>query len=457
MKKVIIIFTCILFLLGENSYSLTDKEYNNFLSSSSDFKKYDTELNDLWKILINKIPTNQKKELLNDQRYYVNKGRDIDASNVLYKDDNRDSKNITKLDRYILSTRKRLQELQNYLQYLDDGEITIEGSIIPLRSAEGGGYGICNNIYQDDKYIPVCYRIGYYGELIDNEKFNKLLNDISNNSNNKIVKISGKMDSPNSFNANTIVLNTSNIPEDVYIEIVENSDIEKLDSLIKQGYDLNAPLSTKDIDDFKVYPLTYAVSKNSIPVVKYLINHGADLNVENEVDTAGSERAITLASDKYNVTLLKLLINAGAKLSWPVPIMDNGMFDGCLCNIIENNDDELLKFALENGAMPNSSSCSGDYCRHPLAAAVEKNNINAVRILLNNGSDVNYQDPYKSSALIIAIKNNNKEIMNLLLQYGADVYKKGNDGTTLETKTPIEYAKEKNNREALSILMNHSK
>ena len=155
--------------------------------------------------------------------------------------------------------------------------------------------------------------------------------------------------------------------------------------------------------------------------------------------------------------MLKLLIDAGANLSWPASALNNLMFDGCLSRIIENADDELLEYALQNGAKPNASSCYGDSCTYPLAEAVKKNNMDAVRILLKHGCDVNYQDPYKANALMIAMKNNNSKLVDLLLQYGADIYKEGNDGTTLETKTPLEYAKTINNREILALVSKYRK
>ena len=458
MKKIILIIICICLFITKNSYTLTDKEYNLFLANSSEFKKYDNKLNNIWKVLMSEIPSYLKNDLLNDQRYYVAKGRDVDLDNVYYRDSNKNAKTISKLDKCILSTRKRIQELEYYLKYVENNEVVIEGEILSLHDEAGGGFGICNNIYKDDKFITACYHIGYYFELKNNKELYDFLENVSNSSGKKqIVKIKGKMDSPSSFEADSVSVVTSSIPETLYSDIIDSCDIEKLDYLINKGYNMNAPLEKKDSDDFKEYPLTYAVSKNAVPVVKYLIKRGVDLDVENDIPIAGSERAVTLASDKYNVTMLKLLIDAGARLSWPNADMDNRMFDGCLCNIIDNSDNEILKYALEHGAMPNSSSCSGDCCRHPLAEAVHKNNIEAIRILLKNGADVNYQDPYGSSPLIIAIKNDNSVILNLLLQYGADVNKEGNDGTNLEMKTPLDYANEKNNKEILAILSKYAK
>ena len=106
MKKIIILIICIVLLFAEQSYSLTDQEYNKLLSSFYEFQKYDKDLNNLWKILMRKIHPTLKKDLLDDQRYYVNKGRDINVNNLFYRNVNKHNNDISKLDRYILSTKK---------------------------------------------------------------------------------------------------------------------------------------------------------------------------------------------------------------------------------------------------------------------------------------------------------------------------------------------------------------
>ena len=183
---------------------------------------------------------------------------------------------------------------------------------------EAGGFGICNDIYQDDKLITVCYHLGYYFELEQkNKKLYSTLEDISSKSNKQIIKIKGKMSSPSSFAPNSVALVTNRIPEKVYDKIVDNLNIEKLELLIKKGYDINAPLDMQgeNEDLFKVYPLTSAVEKNAIPIVRYLIKHGADVNVENDVPIAGSERAVSLAAENMMTKFMLNMKNLLYKLS----------------------------------------------------------------------------------------------------------------------------------------------
>ena len=147
------ILCCLLFLvfIPTISYSLSDKEYNKLLSSSPEFKKYDAELNKLWKIVISKVPASMKKDLLNDQRFFVNKGREIDSSNVQYINLNRSNNDIPKIDRYILSTKKRIEELKMFLKFLENGSVMIEGKAQNIHDEAGGGYGVCRYVQEKDK------------------------------------------------------------------------------------------------------------------------------------------------------------------------------------------------------------------------------------------------------------------------------------------------------------------
>ncbi|MCR5562739.1 MAG: ankyrin repeat domain-containing protein [Desulfovibrio sp.] len=187
-----------------------------------------------------------------------------------------------------------------------------------------------------------------------------------------------------------------------------------------------------------------ATRVNSYPVVNCLIAHNVDLNVENDAHVAVSLRPITYAAGYYNVTMFKLLVEAGAKLSWPDRHGGN-LFDGCLCDIIQNKDTELLKYALGYKASANASNCQGDYCRHPMAMAAGQNDLETLKLLVRHGGDVNYQDPYGTSTLIVAIRNGSLELVRFILANGGDPQKPGTNGDAIDQKLPLAYAKELGN------------
>ena len=64
-----------------------------------------------------------------------------------------------------------------------------------------------------------------------------------------------------------------------------------------------------------------------------------------------------------------------------------------------------------------------------LTSAVESNDVQAVKDLLERGADVEDADESGNTALMFAVKND-PEIICLLVDRGADPYKKNNDGNT---------------------------
>ena len=83
----------------------------------------------------------------------------------------------------------------------------------------------------------------------------------------------------------------------------------------------------------------------------------------------------------------------------------------------------------------------------PLMYAVEKSNLEIVKILLDNGADVNAKDDYVNTALILAVYGENIEKIQLLLSAGADVNIKNRNGETI-----LMTAIEKNNTEIVELL-----
>ncbi|EKQ93783.1 ankyrin repeat protein [Leptospira borgpetersenii serovar Javanica str. UI 09931] len=101
---------------------------------------------------------------------------------------------------------------------------------------------------------------------------------------------------------------------------------------------------------------------------------------------------------------------------------------GLLIGSIENNDLSGVRRCIETGDAVVNSTFIGS---SPLYFAIKNENekVEIVRLLLEKGADMNFQNNavYNKSLLYLAIENENSEIVGLLLEKGADANVKNCD------------------------------
>ena len=88
----------------------------------------------------------------------------------------------------------------------------------------------------------------------------------------------------------------------------------------------------------------------------------------------------------------------------------------------------------------------------PLLIASEKGAIELVRLVLENGADVNTQTESNPSALLVASKNGHLETVRLLLENGADVNAQDESG---DFHTALQAASYKGHVEIMQLLLTH--
>lgn len=107
------------------------------------------------------------------------------------------------------------------------------------------------------------------------------------------------------------------------------------------------------------------------------------------------------------------------------------MNDSLLYKAVVSNDTTAIKDLVSKGANVNFIKEQGWVKVNLLVTAVNKKNIEAVKVLIQNGADVNWEDGFNTTALMYAASNgNNMPIIKLLLDNGADIRhkdKQGND------------------------------
>lgn len=146
----------------------------------------------------------------------------------------------------------------------------------------------------------------------------------------------------------------------------------------------NADLTERDNEGNDI--LLYAIVTNSpLEMIQDIIRYGADVNTSD----GQNQTPLTIAIAQKNVELVKLLLRNNAK--------------------IEKRPDgqELLYYAYDKKAQPEM-----------------------LKVLLDNGQDINSADAEGNNLLLRALKDNNEEVAEFALENNADVNQQNNDGET---------------------------
>ncbi|GJL95076.1 MAG: hypothetical protein DHS20C05_14810 [Hyphococcus sp.] len=178
-------------------------------------------------------------------------------------------------------------------------------------------------------------------------------------------------------------------------------------------------------------PLMWAIYADRKEIFEYLLNAGADVNGsgskldddEIEIRTRSSrksllERPVYTAAIRGSVYYLRTLHEAGAKIEYDHEV-------SALSWAILGGDLAAAKLLLELGADPNHETSLGyEYDEKHMSAlvlAAESENIEAVKLLLAAGANINLvNNKGEGSALHMAIEARNLPLVELLLEHGAD-------------------------------------
>ncbi|KAF7399198.1 hypothetical protein HZH68_007790 [Vespula germanica] len=159
-------------------------------------------------------------------------------------------------------------------------------------------------------------------------------------------------------------------------------------------------------------PLHVAASLGSVPCMKLLLSHGADVRVQ--LGTARST-PLHLAAEEGSAECTKLLVDAGASCEAKNFKGQTAMHLAALAQSLET-----LEVLINAGAKANVEDIDG---RTPLHAAVAKS-LRAnelVKTLIQAGASVNKPDKFGYTPLHIAALNENSSTVMMLLSKGADI------------------------------------
>jgi len=157
-------------------------------------------------------------------------------------------------------------------------------------------------------------------------------------------------------------------------------------------------------------PMIHALQGKQFDIARLLVLSGADAN--------GGKRAGTpvyLAAKLNNKSLLEFLVSNGASLD-AAPVDSKVTVDTPLLNSIYNGEIDAVRLLLESGAQVNHVNRYGNT---PLQQAIKQavgEGQEIVRLLLKYGADPDMEDKYGLSARLKAERSGNKEIIDMISQ-----------------------------------------
>lgn len=168
-----------------------------------------------------------------------------------------------------------------------------------------------------------------------------------------------------------------------------------------------------------------AIKAGDKTLVEKLIREGADVNWRPE----GGLTPLCQATCIRNVTIMKILLAAGAWTDWPT---SNGAPPVFYAASGPDKDPQPLKVLIAEGADLHLQEQNGEL-RAPLHQAVIESLVDKVRVLLEAGADVHQEDSSGRTAIFYACLvdgDMNEEIVRMLLEKGSDPLWANSNGQT---------------------------
>jgi ankyrin repeat protein len=225
-------------------------------------------------------------------------------------------------------------------------------------------------------------------------------------------------------------------------QAVSGDHLEVADLLLKAGASVAAA------DRYGVTPLSLAALNGNASIIRRLLDAGADPNA---IDPAG-ETALMTAARTGVPAALRVLLEAGAH----VDARDTQFQQTALMFAVRENQPAAVAFLLERGAAVNAQTrkgpaprfvppCKGTGCGSegvginrgglpdrgrraearggmtPLLYAARDGRIEAARLLVAAGADIEQGDANAIRPLLMAVLNNHLDVARLLVEYGAEV------------------------------------
>ncbi|KAL9129679.1 MAG: hypothetical protein Q9217_001921 [Psora testacea] len=189
----------------------------------------------------------------------------------------------------------------------------------------------------------------------------------------------------------------------------------------RDSKDIDSADEDADSDDEKGWTcLLRAADCGKEPMVRLLLDHGADIEAQN----SSNGTPLSCAAENQHEAVVDLLLIRGANANTE----DEFGWRPLHRTQVRHGGDEIALRLLNNEADVNAKCVKG---KTPLHYAVERDNESMVYLLLKADADIGATDIVKRTPLHTAIESRLENMVHLLLEFGADASAKdcaGHDG-----------------------------
>ena len=194
------------------------------------------------------------------------------------------------------------------------------------------------------------------------------------------------------------------------IENIMYQEFDKAKELIKKGADVNYQDKSSGST-----ALMMACQYNFVDMATFLIEYKADLNLQSK-----NGQTALMASAGVSEELFNLLLSKGANFKIKATDGTTAFTQACTGVLRKRVPLTVVQTLLDKGTdvdeAPNSGRTEGYTC---LMMAARNNQPELVKLLINNGADINKKAKDGKSAFSLAKEENDMEMVNLLKRLDA--------------------------------------
>jgi len=215
------------------------------------------------------------------------------------------------------------------------------------------------------------------------------------------------------------------------------SNIHKANVLIRSGADINTENDKGESSIIKAIKYEYKKPEEKIAYIRFLLENGAEIQHRDKK----KKTAYVIAKEMGHDDIANFLLNNGAVAE------DFKIDPNCIVQALINKEysraESLINKEIDLNFLFSDFS--------PLMCSID--DIEIMKLLIENGADVNLKNKMNMTALTIAVISNKIEAVKILLVNGAET----DIPSTINDKTPMMFAKENQNKEVIELLQEYSK